>query len=108
VLNELKILDFILPFFIEMFFGKRGETTTKQPNQKLKKTIGYILISASISINCFAISKLYSLSLKYISLEHEKSTLESKDAQCKELAIKSEQIQETLNYCIKSSTQKRK
>lgn len=104
----IKVLNFILPFLIEMIFGKKGDDATHHPLQKLKRIIAYIFISVSISINYITISRLYSLSMKYIAMEHENSVLEGKEAQCKEAGIRVKQIQETLNYCIKTNALKKK
>jgi hypothetical protein len=100
-----KIIGLIIPFLLEMVFGKKQEPLPTEDKDSLKPSnrkrfIVSIIMLISFSINYLAIGRLYSLSLSYIALNNEKNIYKVKNEVLENNKARAEQLEKSLQYCM--------
>ena len=107
----IKIINFIIPFLLEMLFGKKEEKEKEdgasQPS-KLKKTIVYLVMMLSFSFNYFAINRIYTVSMSYIGLKKEKALLQAIISVRDDDKSRADQLEKSLEFCMSNTYQQRR
>jgi hypothetical protein len=102
----VKVLNLLIPFLMEMVFGKKEDIAKLDAKSRFKRWIFLILVVLSLVINYYTIEKIATISVKYLALSKEKKVLEVKLKE-KDLELsKAHSIQELLQGCIKTNYNK--
>ena len=99
----IKIINIIIPFLLEILFGKKDESTKggePKKNKTFLKILVYIVMMLSFSFNYFSINKVYTLSISYVALKKEMAINQEKILYIEEVKGRVKQLQESLEYCM--------
>lgn len=96
-----KVLGFLIPFLLEMLFGKKDDKIVLTSKQIWMRRIGSAIIFLSLSLNYIAIGKLYSVTRSYVELKIKyddvKKIADSDNAN----RLRIEDLEKSLNFCMK-------
>lgn len=98
-----KVLNFIIPFLMEMIFGKKDDKASITTLQKFKRGFVYLLMAIAFGLNWFLIGRVYNLSVNYVNLKAEKVVLMERLIISESYKAKSEQLERTLEFCMRAA-----
>lgn len=104
----IKIINFFIPFLLEMLFGKKENKTKEEEvktSSKLKKGFVYLVMMLSFSFNYFSINKIYTVSMSYIEIKREKNVLQAKLDVAEGDKARANQLEKSLEFCMSNTYQ---
>jgi len=101
--DMIKVINFFIPFLLEMLFGKDNDKTGPPPFQKYKRYFAYGIMVLSFSINYVVVSRLYNVSLLYMALKRQNIILEAKADTADANVVRADQLEKSLEYCMSNS-----
>lgn len=96
----LKFVNFIVPFLIEMLFGKKDDKVVLGRGEKLKRRFVYAVMVMAFALIYFLAGKVYNLSVNYVDLKKQKVALEERMDEYEAYKAKAEQLEKSLQLCM--------
>lgn len=107
----IKIINFFIPFLLEMLFGKNNDKQKEAETKKatfFKKGFVYLIMMLSFSFNYFSINKVYNLSINYITVKTEKAVIQAKLDVAEGNKARADQLEKSLEFCMSNTYQPKK
>jgi uncharacterized membrane protein YqhA len=101
-----KLFSMLAAFMAEMMFGKSNNKIVVAAKTKIKTYYIGLLLTLIMTSEYYLISKLYTVSVKYIALEKDNKELNEKADNVDILASKVTTLEQSLHYCIRNAKRK--
>lgn len=97
----MKIINFFIPFLMEMLFGKKDDKIVLSRKDVWKRRIVYAVMVISFSVNYVLAGKVYSLAAAYIALKKKADTYESAANLSDSYKMRADQLDVSLQFCMR-------